>query len=101
MPNPTAAADWAEKCNQDYLTSMHVEGRSNGHLRHGLCLSCADAYARQQVEERDVEWNRGLDHIRRELGDFPDAIVPGTVKGMLSVWVYRSTRQQVEAEETP
>ena len=48
-----------------------------------------------------MEWNRGLDHIRRELGDFPDAIVPGTVKGMLSVWVYRSTRQQVEAEETP
>ena len=50
MPNPTTAAEWIEKCNQDYLTSMRVEGRSNGHLRHGLCLDCADAYARQQVE---------------------------------------------------
>ena len=50
MPNPRTAAEWAEKCNQDYLTSMRVEGRSNGHLRHGLCLTCADAYARQQVE---------------------------------------------------
>ena len=49
-PNPTTAAEWAEKCNQDYLTSMRVEGRSNGHLRHGLCLACADAYARQRVE---------------------------------------------------
>ena len=50
MDNPTTAA-WAEKCNQDYLTSMRVEGRSNGHLRHGLCLHCADAYARQRVRE--------------------------------------------------
>ena len=50
MPNPTTAAEWAEKCNVDYLASMRVEGKSNGHVRHGLCTYCADAYARQQVE---------------------------------------------------
>ena len=50
MPNPTKVTEWAEKCNVDYLVSMRVEGKSNGHVRHGLCLYCADAYARQQVE---------------------------------------------------
>mgnify|MGYP001577133958 CR=1 FL=1 len=67
MPNPTTAAEWAEKCNVDYLASMRVEGKSNGHVRHGLCTYCADAYARQQVEaalESLVEkqsFNDGLD----------------------------------------
>ena len=66
MPNPTTAAEWAEKCNQDYLTSMRVEGRSNGHLRHGVCLNCADAYARQQVEAARLDWSCPLCHCCRE-----------------------------------
>ena len=49
MPNPTTAAEWAEKCNGDYLTGMRVEGKSNGHQRHGLCPYCAESCAHQQV----------------------------------------------------
>ena len=62
MTSPRTAAEWAEKCNLDYQTGMNVEGKSWGHLRHGLCEHCAnlfaDAFARQQVEafrERAVE----------------------------------------------
>ena len=52
--NPRTAAEWAEKCNLDYQAGMNVEGKSWGHLRHGLCTYCAnlfaDAYACEQVE---------------------------------------------------
>ena len=55
MPKPQSAEDWAEKCNQDYLTSMRVEGRSNGHLRHGLCFNCAAALAHPDVQRAREE----------------------------------------------
>ena len=88
MPNPTTAAEWS--CFKRSVGDIPADT---------ICNDCADAHAHQEVAERDLEWNRGLAHIRQELGDFPDAVVPGTVKGVLSVWGYRQTRQQVEPLE--
>ena len=75
MPNPRTAAEWAEKCNQDYLTSMRVEGRSNGHLRHGLCLTCADAHAHQQVREALEEVEKAVNRANeaKHLGHYRSA----------------------------
>ena len=70
----TTAAEWTSKCNNDYLTSMRVEGKSNGHFRHGLCLYCADASARQQVEPLDAEIRR----LREEIGQHRIAEQVGT-----------------------
>ena len=68
-PNLPTAAEWAKKCNLDYQTGMNVEGKSWGHLRHGLCEHCAnlfaESYARQQVEPLQAEIRR----LREERGD--------------------------------
>ena len=68
MPNPKTAEEWAEKCHLDYQMGMNVEGKSWGHLRHGLCEHCAnlfaDAYTRQQVEVLEAEIRR----LREECG---------------------------------
>ena len=42
MPNPRTAAEWAEWCVDHGHRSRGIGGL--------LCLACADAYARQQVE---------------------------------------------------
>ena len=42
MPNPCTAAEWAEKCDEK-PDSHHLSALY-------MCLHCADAYARQQVE---------------------------------------------------
>ena len=53
MPDPTTAAEepiphslgeWVGHCN------LKHQGIKNGVMHAALCLDCADAYARQQVE---------------------------------------------------
>ena len=86
-PNPPTAAEWAKKCNLDYQAGMNVEGKSWGHLRHGLCEHCAnlfaESYARQQVEafrERVITW---LDNEDKD-GD-PDDLYTGRVHRVAAI----------------
>ena len=52
MPEPRSAEEWAEKCNQDYLIGMRVEGKSWGHVRHGLCEYCANLFAESYAAQQ-------------------------------------------------
>lgn len=42
MPNPRTAAEWAKQCPGNGHDAIRDRGT--------LCVDCADAYARQQVE---------------------------------------------------
>ena len=44
MPNPTTAASWAKEC------SLKGHRRDTTVFADLVCLDCADAFARQQVE---------------------------------------------------
>ena len=52
---PRSVEEWAAKCHDDYLTGMRVEGKSWGHLRHGMCVGCALLYAAEQVAQARAE----------------------------------------------
>ena len=53
MSNPTTAAEWAVRCAEKH--GLPVTGWTNR-----LCIPCADAYARQQVEAERVAWGSKL-----------------------------------------
>ena len=64
MPNPTTAAEWAEVCR------VHRAVPTTGPAV-SLCLNCADAFARQQVEafREKIRW---LDEFVVEPEWFPN-----------------------------
>ena len=99
--NPTTAAGWIEKCNQDYLTCLRVEGRSNGHLRHGWCLNCVTAYARQQAESLETEVRRlreevvKADIIEQVAECVPVSIEPAPCEGKIEIEKIQSAVDKV------
>ena len=69
---PRSVEEWAAKCHDDYLTGMRVEGKSWGHLRHGMCVGCALLYAAEQVAQaRAEERERAVAYLRVLQGNHP------------------------------
>src|SRR3990167_4680732 len=78
MPPPRSVEEWAAKCNTYYLIGIRVEGKSWGHLRHGMCGGCALLYAAEQVAQARAEEREWW--MKMFYDDFP-CIAAGAPRG--------------------